>query len=297
MLGAHTHSHRPTTSPAAGPESPEDRIQRHLRNVFWLCFIIDKDIALRTGQPVALSDDNCDLTLPPGYVEQQYVAVPHPQDSKNLPDYLLFPVDLRLGIIKSRAYSSLYSFKAHQKTDAELLKEIRELDDELERWRMSVPVEWRPTLSFSHERPDPTVSMHSVMLRLNYHLCMTIIHQASSRCKAWAMGRGQGAMTEGVRSSLALSVEASRSTLMYLETAEHVLMDGVFWYVLAPPTPLSSLLTYQAPNLLPHVRPPRNFLQHPANPLRSSSHKRPRTTPRCNGYDGEGVSATAFFGE
>jgi hypothetical protein len=38
-------------------------------------------------------------------------------------------------------------------------------------------------------------------------------------------------MIEGVSSSLALSVEASRSTLLYLESAEHVLVDGVFWWV------------------------------------------------------------------
>lgn len=84
-------------------------------------------------------------------------------------------------------------------------------------------------MSFSQETPDPNMSMHSVMLRLNYHLCMTIIHQASSRCKAWA--KGQSGVMEGISSSLTLSVEASRSTLLYLEAAEHVLVDGVFWFV------------------------------------------------------------------
>lgn len=232
MLSAHTFRYQSTTTPTSEPESGDSRMQRHLRNLFWLCYVIEKDIALRTGQPLALSDENCDLTLPPGYVDQLYTSMAYHHHSRELPDNPIFPVDLRLSIIKSRAYSTLYSFRALQKTDTELLKEIRELDDDLERWRISVPLEWRPTLSFSHETPDPNVSMHSVMLRLNYHLCMTIIHQASSRCKAW--DKGQGRMMEGVKSSLALSVEASRSTLLYLETAEHVLMDGVFWYVLIP---------------------------------------------------------------
>jgi hypothetical protein len=139
----------------------------------------------------------------------------------------VFPFDLRLSIIKSRAHTALYSVRALQKSDAELLKAIRELDDELEQWRLSVPPDWRPTMSFKFEAPDPNASMHSVMLRLNYHLCMTIIHQASSRCKAWV--NVQSRITEGVSSSLALSVEASRSTLCYLEAAEHVLVDGIFW--------------------------------------------------------------------
>ena len=234
MLGAHVSSSS-SAFPALVSGTMDRRMQIHLRNIFWLAYTIDKDIALRTGQPPTFSNENCDLTLPEGYVEHLYTSMSqHPGDCSSRPEREasqepLFPVDLRLSIIKSRAHSALYSLKALQKSDAELLKEIRELDDELERWRLSVPLEWRPTMSYSEETPpDPNVSMHSVMLRLNYHLCMTIIHQASSRCKAWA--KGQSGMMEGISSSLALSVEASRSTLLYLEAAEHVLVDGIFWY-------------------------------------------------------------------
>jgi hypothetical protein len=227
MLGAHTTTRQPIAPAASILEYYDSRTKNHLRNLFWFCYTIDNDVALRTGQPVVLVDENCDLTLPPGYEEKLYTSMAYHHHSRELPDSPIFPVDLRLSIIKSRAYSALYSFKALQKTDAELLKEIRELDDELERWRISVPQEWRPTLSFSHETPDPNISMHTVMLRLNYHLCMTIIHSASSRCKAWV--KGQGGIMDGVSSSLALSVEASRSTLLYIETAEPVLVDDVFW--------------------------------------------------------------------
>ena len=228
ILGAHV-SHQSPAFPALLPATQDPRTQWHLRNIFWLCYTIDKDIALRTGQPPMFSDDNCDLTLPPGYIDKLYSSMEYHHHSQELPEYPIFPVDLRLSIIKSRAHSALYSLKALQKSDAELLREIRELDDELEKWRLSVPLEWRPTMSFSQETPDPNMSMHSVMLRLNYHLCMTIIHQASSRCKAWA--KGQSGVMEGISSSLTLSVEASRSTLLYLEAAEHVLVDGVFWFV------------------------------------------------------------------
>lgn len=228
MLGAHVSSDSPAF-PALQSAKLDPRMQGHLRDLFWLAYTIDNDLALRTGQPPTFSNDNCDLTLPRGYVEKLYTSLEYHHRSQELPEHPLFPVDLRLAIIKSRAYSALYSLKAMQKSDAELLKEIRELDDELERWRISVPLEWRPTMSFSQETPDPNMSMHSVILRLNYHLCMTIIHQASSRCKAWA--KGQSGVMEGISSSLALSVEASRSTLLYLEAAEHVLVDGVFWLV------------------------------------------------------------------
>ncbi|KAE8361365.1 hypothetical protein BDV27DRAFT_147882 [Aspergillus caelatus] len=256
MLGAHTSLPDETEYPKSSARGHHSRVQRQLRIIFWLCFTIEKDVCIRIGQPQMFTDENCDLTLPPGYVEQLYadMQVHHCTEElarNELTGYPLFPVDLRLSVIKSRAYSALYSFKALKKTDAELLKDIRELDDELERWRMSIPLEWRPTLSFSHETPDPNVSMHSVMLRLNYHLCMTIIHQASSRCKSWA--KGQGGMMDGVSSSLALSVEASRSTLLYIEAAEHVLVDGIFWTLIF--YPMSALLAIFC-----------NILQNPSDP-------------------------------
>ncbi|GAB1208407.1 hypothetical protein APSETT445_007155 [Aspergillus pseudonomiae] len=256
MLGAHTSYPDEAEYPIKTTRGRRSRVQRQLRIIFWLCFTIEKDVCIRIGQPQMFTDENCDLTLPPGYVEQLYadMQVHHCVEELRtceITRYPLFPVDLRLSIIKSRAYSALYSFKALKKTDAEILKDIRELDDELERWRMSIPLEWRPTLSFSHETPDPNVSMHSVMLRLNYHLCMTMIHQSSSRCKSWA--KGQGGMMDGVSSSLALSVEASRSTLLYIEAAEHVLVDGIFWTLIF--YPMSALLAIFC-----------NILQNPSDP-------------------------------
>lgn len=199
--------------------------QQQLRNLFWIAYTMDKDIALRTGQPPTIADENCDLSLPQGYLE---AAFGHPEDENVAYSQPVFPFDLRLSIIKSRTHSALYSISALQKTDADLLKSIRELDDELEAWRLSVPSCWRPSMSFTPDAVDPNVSMHSVMLRLNYYLCMSLIHSASSRCKAWR--QGNHGMMDGVNSSLALSVEASRSTLCYLEAAQHVLVDGVFWY-------------------------------------------------------------------
>lgn len=225
MLGAHIFTNQRSWHPMSSTDV-EPRIQGHLRNLFWLSYTIEQDVSLRTGQAQLFSEDNCDLTLPPDYAEQMYVSLKYEPNATNLPENPIFPMDLRLSVIKARAYSALYSFRAMKKTDTEILKDIRELDDELERWRLSVPLKWRPTLSFNQDKPDPNCSMHSVILRLNYHLCMTIIHQAGSRCKSRAT---QGCVMDGVSSSLALSVEASRSTLLYLETSEHVLVVGAFW--------------------------------------------------------------------
>lgn len=248
ILGGHT-----TSSMPEDPETPQNEIamrsQRQIRYLFWLGYTIEKDVSLRTGQPQLFTEDNCDLTIPASYSENLFKF---PLDCRqippeDMPEDPVFPVDIRLSIIKARAYNALYSFKGLKKTDAEILKEIRELDDELEKWRLSIPLAWRPTLSFVKETPDPNANMHSVILRLNYHLCMTIIHQASGRCRDWS--KEEGGIMHGVNSSLALSVEASRSTLLYLQASEHVLIDGIFWYVSLPPT--STLQQYPLLTMYP----------------------------------------------
>ncbi|KAJ5904891.1 uncharacterized protein N7473_001807 [Penicillium subrubescens] len=147
--------------------------------------------------------------------------------NRELPQDAIFPVNLRLNIIKSKIYRASYSFRSLQISEAELLKEACELNDALEKWRLSVPRKWRPTLSISRETPDSSLSVQTVMLRLSYYLCVTIIHAAITQCKALATDRSE--VMDAVRSSLAFSVEASRSTLLYLETAEPVLSDGLFW--------------------------------------------------------------------
>ncbi|CAI7673772.1 unnamed protein product [Penicillium viridicatum] len=243
MLGGNLFSGHATATDARSQKK-----HAQLRNVFWICYTIDKDLALRTGQPPTITDENCELTLPPGYLDRAFLDV----DDEDAPWYgPVFPFDLRLSMIKARAHRELYSVSCLQKSDAELLKSIRELDDALEEWRLSVPPKWRPTMSFSSETSDPNMGMNTVMLRLNYHLCMTIIHQASGRCKAWM--QGQSGMMDGVSSSMALSVEASRSSLCYLEAAEHVVVDGVFWTLIF--YPMSALLTIFC-----------NILQNPLDP-------------------------------
>lgn len=60
---------------------------------------------------------------------------------------------------------------------------------------------------------------------------MGIIHQASSRCKSW--NEDISGMADGISSSLALCVEASRSSLLYLNLVQGTLDKETFWWVLS----------------------------------------------------------------
>ncbi|KAK4086446.1 fungal specific transcription factor domain-containing protein [Purpureocillium lilacinum] len=236
-LGGHT-----TTMPASTGRAltiPE-REDRHLRHLFWLCYSFDKDIALRTGQPPIIRDDFCDISLPDDYVQDRYDRHRHGDDGKTP----WFPNDLRLSLIKSKAVDAIYSAVALRKSDAELLRAIRELDDELERWRVSIPADFSPALSVRRavqlEDLDRSRSMLHIELHLDYHYLLNIIHVASGRCVFDRQGREKD-KTYGVESSLDLSMEASRSTLIYLSAMAPRLAGEAFWVFIF--YPVSALMT------------------------------------------------------
>lgn len=232
--------YRPTR-PYNQEATRQERETRQLRTLFWLCYIVDKDISLRLSQPPLMTADYCDLTLPEGH-EKYYAYTPHTEEEMmNQPDFENLvphlPGDPELSQLKEKTARLLYSAHAARKTDAELLQSIRELDDEVENWRLSIPPEFRPTLSISHDsrvvigqKVTPR-NMRRILLHLEYHYVMTTIHRASGRFNVpnvenTSEGREWNG---GVQSSIDLSLEASRSTLIYLRAAVNCLVDQAFW--------------------------------------------------------------------
>lgn len=222
MLGAHLE---PATGDANPGMEESWAMKRYLRRVFWLCYMNDKDISLRVGSPPVIDDDHCNLSLPPGYKDID--EFDNFQDRGDL-----FPGDVRLSIIKSMAIGMLFSVKASQKSDAELLRNIRELDDELERWRMLIPPQYRPTLAPSYRvRLDPLASkpkkMHINIIHMEYYSLVAMIHGASGRCQAWTSGESDNMAS--VNSSQAIALQASRATIVNLHAVSHILNWGDFW--------------------------------------------------------------------
>ncbi|KAH6888188.1 fungal-specific transcription factor domain-containing protein [Thelonectria olida] len=245
MLGGHTDKPIKTSGPG---NSRKEREARQLRLLFWLCYVFDKDIALRTGQPPLMSGDYCDLTLPDKYMEC-YLYLPDLKEDlsarhthEDLTPHL--PGDLRLSYLKDKTCRLLYSVQAQKKSDAEILRNIRELDDELETWRLSIPPDFRPTLSITEKNQvmmkgmELPRSMRHIGLHLEYHHLMTTIHRASERCYTVQAENStkEGDWNLGVRSSIALSLEASRSTLIYLRAAVTGLAGEAFWIIVFYPT-------------------------------------------------------------
>ncbi|GFG16091.1 C6 zinc finger domain protein [Aspergillus udagawae] len=230
-LGAHTV---PTHKASPSSLLPYDKcdLRCHIRDLFWLCYSFDKDICLRTGQPPCINDSHCVLTFPSDYVRLHDINIQ--QSLPQIDDHMvpLFPWDLRLSLLKSKVYQDLYTAHSVQQSVSELLSRIRSLDETLEQWRLALPAEVRPTLYFSRETPvSANLNTLAVILRLGYHHCVTVIHQASSRCQTLGTDLA-GPRPDGIASSTRISITASRSTLLYLHRVLPVVSPECFWVVL-----------------------------------------------------------------
>lgn len=234
-LGAHTIH---VSVPRDREVTLQEREDFQLRNLFWLCYKLDKDIAIRTGQPPLINDDFCDLTLPKGYVEHRFDLPRAAPDDSPLSDGCCrlprLPGDLRLDMMNSKVFKLLYSMESCHKSDTELLRAIRELDAELEGWRLSIPATFAPSLVVTKNMAQQErhisscMNMLSIELQVQYHYLMTIIHSASGRCTI-PSGGGGSEQGFGVQSSLDLSVEASRSTIIFLKASVHKMAGEAFW--------------------------------------------------------------------
>ncbi|CAG7947779.1 unnamed protein product [Penicillium salamii] len=219
-LGGHIHEAQ--LAPRQDLSIPE-REARHIRVLFWVSYMLDKDISLRTGNPPLLTDSYCDLTFPENYLEyDSYLPGRRGsvQSSDQISGHLIphFPGDLKLSLLKEKVCRHLFSAQALKNDNNQLLLNIRQLDDEIESWRLSIPLHFRPALFVSQSSPLNTMgecSLHFnrlISLQLEYHHLMTIIHTTVRKCIP-GVGDGYRDLHHVVHSSFDLSLEASRSTI------------------------------------------------------------------------------------
>ncbi|KAJ5637535.1 hypothetical protein N7490_007414 [Penicillium lividum] len=247
MLGGHT------LAPAANfPWCFESSaiISQQLRILFWLCYVIDKDVSFRAGQPPCINDADCDLTLPPHYIENLYSAyIPEDALGHFTPT---FPFDVRLSIVKSQIYTALYALSTVQKSLSDVEQTIRCIEHTLGTWRISLPSQWRPNpVGLIIDCPKNLNLAGSIYLTwFEYYHCVCILHLVRSRFVI-PTGTPSTAGFNAIRSPLEISVEASRLMLLQYgiqscpELPEiswivtfHILLAAmvVFWNILQNPS-------------------------------------------------------------
>ncbi|PHH86467.1 hypothetical protein CDD83_10204 [Cordyceps sp. RAO-2017] len=225
------------------------------KRVFWIAYMLDKDLCLRSGRPAAQDDDDMNVDLPDADPPDNIGNIPL-ADGKGKMN--LFRVICEFTVIESNVYKRLYSTKATKQSDGELLNTIGELDQELEEWKDRIPIDFRPEheIKASH---TPLI-LHIVMLHFTYYNCLTTIHRMSihhgywtSRLSNYAIqGLNARPLNPRVFSSAALCTAAARASISLLK----YIPQGDFscvWLILY--FPVSALMTLFG-----------NILQNPLDP-------------------------------
>jgi hypothetical protein len=190
------------------------------KRVFWIAYMLDKDICIRSGRPPAHDDDDMNVDLPDPDPVDDIGNIPLAGGKGKLN---LFRTMCEFAVIESQVYKKLYSVRASKQTDGELLHTIGEMDHLLEEWKDNIPVDFRPEheIKASHT----PLKLHIVVLHLSYYNCLTTIHRMSIHHGFWSnrladyaqQGRNTKPLNPRVFSSAALCVAAARSSIILLK--------------------------------------------------------------------------------
>ncbi|KAF5660714.1 Mut3p-like transcriptional activator [Fusarium heterosporum] len=229
------------------------------KRVFWIAYMLDKDLCLRAGRPPAQDDDDMNVELPDADPADNIGNIPL-ADGKGKMN--LFRVMCEFATIESEVYKRLYSVQATKQSDGELLSTIGELDTKLEEWKDSIPIDYRPEhdINASH---TPLI-LHIVMLHLTYYNCLTTIHRMSVHHGFWTsrlanyaiQGLNARPLNPRVFSSAALCTAAARasvSLLKYVPQGDFACVWMILYF------PVSALVTLFG-----------NILQNPLDPRAKS---------------------------
>ncbi|OJD36257.1 fungal specific transcription factor domain-containing protein [Diplodia corticola] len=222
------------------------------KRVFWIAYMLDRDICLRSGRPPIQDDDDMNVELPSENPPDNIGNIPLADGKKKVN---LFRLMCTFAVIESKVYKSLYSVKASKQSDGELLNTIGELDRELEEWKDGIPIDFRPEheIKASH---TPLI-LHVVVLHFAYYNCLTTIHRMSVHHGYWTsrlsnfaiQGLNARPLNPRVFSSAALCVQAARASInliKYIPQGDYACVWLILYY------PVSSLVTLFA-----------NILQNP----------------------------------
>jgi hypothetical protein len=218
-LGAHR------INPAT-PNNPEQHT--HLRALFWACYGMDKEMSIRRSQPPLINDAECELDLPPNYIQgaslHQFVDQPLSDD------VLLYPSDLRFSLLKSKLYTHLLSPTAQTLTDTQKLQLIRQLDNELAELKASFPAPFQPdpTAYLNPNYKVHDISLRGMNIHLEYYYCLRVMHEASIVSSMAYTGTGH-TQSQPLASSVELYYHAVRSTLFYFIRVEGLVQAPTVW--------------------------------------------------------------------
>ena len=160
--------------------SESERCERN--RTFWILYCLDKTIALRTGRPPTIRDEEitCPFPRDVSVVQSTYPSSTRTGQSptEDIPKFDFFLVLTKFSRICSRISHHLYSAAALCRPSTELVEMANGILASLEAWRQSIPARFRPGQSFNRLPPLNYASRQRVLaLHLSYSYAICSVHR------------------------------------------------------------------------------------------------------------------------
>ncbi|ETS79370.1 hypothetical protein PFICI_09223 [Pestalotiopsis fici W106-1] len=126
--------------------APEEATQR--RRVFWIAYILDRDVALRLRHAPILHDDDMDMDLPPETMPQSdedktdqagFISVSDDGEGHALTSFNFFRARIELAQIESRVYDCVSSVRASRRDPGETAQLAESIRLSIRQWKARIP--------------------------------------------------------------------------------------------------------------------------------------------------------------
>lgn len=168
--------HKEDSDPELNTSEREQR-----RRIFWIAYVLDKDLSLRLNRPPVQHDDDFDVELPH---ESPLDGLGKIFTIDGTAWINLFYLRVQLATIQNSIFKEIYSVRASKLTEEQRKAVITRLTKKLECWGKSMAPEFRPR-NLTKSLPQSSI-LHMVVLYLSYFNCLTVLHGHSITNHSWA---------------------------------------------------------------------------------------------------------------
>ncbi|KAH6999994.1 hypothetical protein EDB80DRAFT_726015 [Ilyonectria destructans] len=188
---------------------------------FWNIYILDANEAMKSGLSPSIDHNDVRLPLPSARLPEELGAVylSETREQINATRYRA-----ELAIIQSKIQSKLFSETALQWDVTKLSSAVRELTGDLQAWRTSLPLEFRPSVDMT---PSTQLELPIILLHFAYYNCIGKIGSIARHLQNSNAPRCSPASAVdllGTRSNLtsppSICAAAARATIRLLRSME-----------------------------------------------------------------------------
>ncbi|KZL72843.1 fungal specific transcription factor domain-containing protein [Colletotrichum tofieldiae] len=154
-------------------------VARHRSRLFWMTYVMDKDISLRAKTPSFQLDADIDMALPEPYPDDGAGIMA----AKNGTKFNFFRARVELSHIAGKVYDLLYSTRARKVSKYESQSRVTRLEEMLETWHGNIPSEFQ--LESMLQNIDALPAVHMSLLYHNYFVVTIMTHGIYSHDADW----------------------------------------------------------------------------------------------------------------